>query len=332
MGVKIIHGANDGVFEVAGAKVETVRASLVDAFNIPADALAFVTGEQVERTYRLHPDDTLEFVKQKGKKGRYPGGKTKLAKQIIPLLLPHLREGIEYREPFFGWGAIGLRLLHTRKLTSIWINDKHPGVAAYWTSVIQYPDALIEVVQSFVPTRAAFDSFKRNMLSQVTQPVPTTRNTLVLLGFQKLALHRMSFSGLGEMAGGPMSDILSRWKPNAIRNKIRRDHQALSRVKIHGDCCTCLDFEEMRTGDNNLLYLDPPYYLKGPECYPLAFEDQDHLRLAGLLRNSTSPWLLSYDDCPEIRALYPWAVVEPIPVRYSINGAILKNELLIRPK
>jgi len=67
--VKVIHGANDGTFNLAGSKVTTVRASLVDAFNIPGDALAFVNGEQVDANYTLQSNDTLEFVKQAGVKG-----------------------------------------------------------------------------------------------------------------------------------------------------------------------------------------------------------------------------------------------------------------------
>lgn len=67
--VKVIHGANDGTFTLEGAKVGSVRSSLVDAFNIPKDAIAFVNGEQVNMGYTLATDDTLEFCKQSGSKG-----------------------------------------------------------------------------------------------------------------------------------------------------------------------------------------------------------------------------------------------------------------------
>ncbi len=36
--IKVIHGANDGVFGLAGAMVSTAFLSLADAFNIPEDA------------------------------------------------------------------------------------------------------------------------------------------------------------------------------------------------------------------------------------------------------------------------------------------------------
>lgn len=67
--VKVIHGANDGVFDVAGHDVATVHRSLVDAFNIPTKAIAFVNGEQVDAGYTLHAHDTLEFCKRAASKG-----------------------------------------------------------------------------------------------------------------------------------------------------------------------------------------------------------------------------------------------------------------------
>ncbi|MEI8269921.1 MAG: hypothetical protein WCG45_00995 [bacterium] len=67
--VKVIHGANDDEFAIAGATVAQVRANLVDAFNIPGDALAFVNGEQVDANHVLKSSEVLEFVKAAGVKG-----------------------------------------------------------------------------------------------------------------------------------------------------------------------------------------------------------------------------------------------------------------------
>lgn len=66
--IRVIHGATDGVFGLAGAMVSTAFLSLVDAFNIPSDAISLVNGSQVDPTYRLMPHDTLEFVKKSGEK------------------------------------------------------------------------------------------------------------------------------------------------------------------------------------------------------------------------------------------------------------------------
>jgi hypothetical protein len=67
--VKVIHGANDGTFPVAGAMVASVRLSLSDAFNVPETTLAFANGRPVAQSYRLRVGDVLEFVKPWGEKG-----------------------------------------------------------------------------------------------------------------------------------------------------------------------------------------------------------------------------------------------------------------------
>jgi hypothetical protein len=67
--VRVIHGANDDIFNLVGVSVASVQLSLVHAFNIPADAAALVNGVQVFRHYQLRANDTVEFVLQKGRKG-----------------------------------------------------------------------------------------------------------------------------------------------------------------------------------------------------------------------------------------------------------------------
>lgn len=68
--VKVIHGANDDTFDgLVGQSVGSVRASLVDAFNIPGDAMALVDGTQVNNDFVLKTNQTLEFIKAAGVKG-----------------------------------------------------------------------------------------------------------------------------------------------------------------------------------------------------------------------------------------------------------------------
>lgn len=63
--VKILHGCADGLFDgLIGQKLLPVKAALVDAFNIPPDAVAFVNGKLAGSRYRLQPNDVLEFVKR----------------------------------------------------------------------------------------------------------------------------------------------------------------------------------------------------------------------------------------------------------------------------
>lgn len=67
-----------------------------------------------------------------------------------------------------------------------------------------------------------------------------------------------------------------------------------------------LDFEHLiKTYDREtaLFYLDPPYY-DAEKYYPDRFQPEDHERLKGILDNIKGKFILSYNNCPEIREMY----------------------------
>jgi DNA adenine methylase len=280
---------------------------------------------------------------------RYPGGKSKLSKQIIQKLDSMFEDSLEYREPFFGGGSIGLDFLRTHPCSSIWINDKDPGVASLWTAVMLYPRELKERVRAFVPSIGKFDEYKTLL---TTTAGPSGIRDVVDYGFMKLAIHQISYSGLGTKSGGPLGGreqkstykIDCRWSPDYICSKIDKLSRFFDGIEIHNDCCTSKDFSDVIKGNGeSLLYVDPPYYLKGNDLYQFGFTGADHKRLANCLKNTDNPWLLSYDDCEEIRSLYEnWADISVVDVNYSITAtkdkktgerkSTTKPELLISKK
>jgi DNA adenine methylase len=164
----------------------------------------------------------------------------------------------------------------------------------------------------------------------------------------KLAVHQMSYSGLGTKAGGPIggkkqsSDygVGCRWSPDSLSKKVLKYSDLLGTTRFSRGFCA--DFEPFfyaamsyaytEKNPYPFMYLDPPYYVKGSELYAQSFSVGDHVKLSEKLKLYKFPWLLSYDDCPEIRELYNWASIEEISVNYTIRTARAKNELLIFQK
>lgn len=260
---------------------------------------------------------------------RYPGGKSKLRNEITRRLSDRATNGnLQYREPFFGGGSVGLKFLSENLMTNrIWINDKDIGIASLWTSVIQYPNELMDKIKAFVPSVKAFHEIREELIG-LSYPLDYRR--LVDVGFKKLAIHQISYSGLGTMSGGPLGGeaqksrykINCRWSPGYICKKIIKLHKQFRTIVVHDAHCTSYDFSQLITDTSydSLLYLDPPYYHKGNVLYQCGFSQQDHERLATLLKATKHQWVLSYDDCPEIRELYKWAYIEPLDVNYSITA------------
>lgn len=279
---------------------------------------------------------------------RYPGSKHKLADEIwaafpdaMTLPLHSSELAWEYREPFFGAGAIGFRVLsvlHPR--VNVWLNDFDFGIASLW-STIRQPESLrqfCEKIAAFEPSVEAFERYKEHDGDRSIGEVEAA--------FRKLALHRISFSGLGVMAGGPIGGadqsnatykVGCRWRPEKLRSDAVRYHKLLR--KFPSCKITCGDFEHVLAGANErtFIYLDPPYYEKGPELYKHSMSDADHERLASKLKDAPFHWVLSYDDHTAIRDLYSWAEIKEVKITYTTaiakNGDRPKNkEVVITPK
>lgn len=274
---------------------------------------------------------------------RYPGSKAKLVGSIraampewmVGTLWPH-PAGAMYVEPFFGSGAVGLELLeHVNPSITVWINDIDHGMYALWKSVIEDMPSLIQQVRDFEPDTESFYEFKRTD--------GTITDNVARDGFCKLALHRMSVSGFGRMAGGPIGGrhqggdytVGCRWNPAAIEQAIYNARETLGKFKSLR--ITNLHFRDVlaEVTDASLVYLDPPYYVKGGQLYAHNMSDAEHEELAALLHDTPADWRLSYDDCPRVRELYSWASFRELEIRYT--NAVTKDkrpknrELLISP-
>ncbi len=271
---------------------------------------------------------------------RYPGGKAKLLPQIRQRLEEKINcDDLEYREPFFGGGAVGISYMASNPVNrKVWINDKDVGIACLWTSVIRYPKLLKSEVLKFVPSIDCFYAFREELKANHAMPEQTRE--IVQYGFKKLAIHRMSYSGLGTMSGGPLggrdqrdvkNGIASRWRPSNLCQKIDDLHELFSRFEIREEACTHNDAVQLIECKSSeaILYLDPPYLVEGPKLYQHSFSLYDHVRMEKALRNTEHQWVLSYDECDLVRKLYRWAGIEKVNVNYSMTKATKKSELII---
>lgn len=257
---------------------------------------------------------------------RYPGSKEKIARLIIQRFPDALRVGalfrssrLEYREPFFGAGAVGFKVLGgiAEPDYTVWINDLDYGVRCLWQAVYDVPNELAEYVRGFVPSVEVFYKFRAEDGRRDLDPLEA--------GFRKLALHQTSFSGLGVKAGGPIGgrqqssrfNVDCRWNASRLCLGIARLHKLLHRFS--GVRITGLDFTSLIIGApaHAFIYADPPYVEKGGALYKHSFQEADHYRLAQALRACQAAWVLSYDDHPLVRELYAWARIERVNVTYT---------------
>lgn len=120
---------------------------------------------------------------------RYPGGKSKLSNRLIE----KFKIAGQFREPFFGGGSIGVKMLDSVK--NMWVNDKDYGISCFWNSVAKYPQELIDKIQSFVPSVESFYQIKNELLTEVNQNIET-------LVFLHLMDHLISLLSQNRKFGG----------------------------------------------------------------------------------------------------------------------------------
>lgn len=142
------------------------------------------------------------------------------------------------------------------------------------------------------------------------------------------------------MNGGPIGGIkqTGKWKIDARYNK-QELQQRFDKIAEYKDRITVsgldgLRFIQQQDARSTFFFIDPPYYDKGKTLYLNALDDEYHRLLAAQLRAmKDSAWVLTYDDCPQIRKMYRgWAKIRPFSLRYSARERRQGREIMIVPE
>ncbi len=260
---------------------------------------------------------------------RYPGAKWRLGHFVSAILADnHLRDG-HYAEPYAGGASLALSLMFENQVSEIHLNDLDRSVYAFWKAAIEHTDDLVACILS---TRVNMTSWYEQQEVQANKE----RASIVDLGFSTFFLNRTNRSGIltAGVIGG--KEQAGRWKINARFNKknlvsrIRRVAQFRSRIHVtRMDALTFLQRRNDSLPRKSFVYLDPPYFVKGRHVYLNAYDADDHAGVAKTVTNEfTLPWMVSYDDVPEIRKFYRHARRLSYALRYSASTQREGRELV----
>lgn len=235
---------------------------------------------------------------------RYPGGKRRLANYLRLLVRRNgLLDG-DYAEVYAGGAAVALSLLFGEYVERIHINDLDRGVYAFWLAARDNSDELCRRVAA---ANLDIEEWRKQRAVQADKDADPTD-----LAFSTFYLNRTNRSGI--VTGGPIGGYhqASTWRLGVRFSKkdliarIEKVARHRSRIRIYNlDAADFLARVVPEFGNRTLIYLDPPYYVKGQELlYANFYDADDHARIAGLVTSIAQPWVVSYDDAPAIRQLY----------------------------
>lgn len=211
------------------------------------------------------------------------GGKKLLRKKIIEQF-PNPDSYDRYIEVFGGAGW--LLFSKDRHAPMEVFNDVNGELINLYRVVKYHPEALQKELEWLLMSREQFfDELNRNIRGM----------TDIQRAARFFCMIKESFGADCRSFG-----VRTRDMQKAV-NYLKEVSGRLNRVAIENQ-----DFERLiKTYDRPgaLFYLDPPYY-EAEKYYPDRFNPEDHIRLKKCLGDLKGKFILSYNDCPQIRELY----------------------------
>ncbi|OOG51421.1 DNA methyltransferase [Rhodanobacter sp. C06] len=261
---------------------------------------------------------------------RYPGGKARFAPFVAGVLETNGLEGGHYLEPYAGGAGVALELLFHSRVEHIHINDADPAVYSFWIAATQFTNELIELVRDTPVTMNEWYRWRSIMLGQ-EDAGPVYR------GFATLFMNRTNRSGIlkGGVIGGKQQagaySLDVRFKREALEERLSRIGRFSKQITVYRDDAlallkTCHKFMPRKS----LVYLDPPYYVKGQGLYRNFYDHDDHVSVARFLQSArfTRPWIVSYDNVKEIRQMYKGVSTLSYDLNYTAQRRYHGSEVM----
>lgn len=213
------------------------------------------------------------------------GGKKALRDEIL------VRFPLGYKRYIEVFGGGGWVLFHKPPSRDFEVyNDFNANLTNLYRCVRDSPEQLIDELTYTLNSRLDFDYVRKIMHTQASE-LPDVKRAAYFY-----QIIRQSYaSGLDSFGA----------QPHRMWNNFPLIRQACARLQ--SVVIENRDFEKLiRQYDRpeSFFYCDPPYYATEDYYEDVGFTTKDHERLADALCGIEGKFLLSYNDCPEIRELY----------------------------
>jgi DNA adenine methylase len=230
---------------------------------------------------------------------RWPGGKSRLLKKLLPQIPEHQC----YGEVFGG----GLALFGAKPRSPVEVvNDINGDLIALYLNVQRHLPELLRQIDMVVSSRELLFKYAK-------QPGLTDMER----GAHFLVRNRTSFGGGGTSygvtrtakSGGAVFDR------NKVKALLERMHERLNGVVIEN--LTWKRFVELYDSPDTFLFLDPPYIGADPKAYA-GWSEADATALRDTLKNVKGRWMVTINDSLFTRHLFDGCQMEAVSTK---NGA-----------
>jgi len=273
----------------------------------------------------------------------YPGGKSKMIKNILSPLFPDFIG--DFYDPFIGGGSIPLWISQIYPEKNIFVNDLNEVLYNFWNVLYKYPNELVESL-TFIRKNADPEDLERgkSLLKEQEYLLYNTPNIIIknddiTRASAYFTLNKIAFSGLTEHGSLSKSNYKKKFNLGNIQ-KLSTINSFMENWKLFN-----YDYETFLSDSvaDDFVFLDPPYDLgeKNNTLYGKMGEMHkgfDHDRFAEVVKKLPSKWMITYNDNEEIRARFRDYIITDQEYRYFMTfkedekgnkKTRKKNELII---
>lgn len=245
--------------------------------------------------------NTLKYKRYTGSLIRYAGGKTLAVGLIIENFPRNIKRVIS---PFVGGASIELALSNECGIC-VKAFDIFDKLINFYQQLKINKQRLLNYLQTLDTSRETFDKVRKRL--ELDYKGKNIYKDKVMMAGDYFYNHNLSYGP--SYLGWASSNYLNNDK------KYLKMIKKLEDTNLDNITFECLSFEDvLKKYKNDFLYLDPPYFLGGSSkmftgIYPMRnnpfhHTSFDHQKLCKLLEKHEGGFVLSYNDCNEIRQMY----------------------------
>lgn len=232
---------------------------------------------------------------------RYPGGKSRATKYLIPKFPNDITE---YREPFLGGGSVALAFAKEHPDTPVWVNDLYNPLYTFWCVLRDNPQDLYERIKGYKEDYGTPD-LARGLFNLMKVQLNHKEAEDFYRAVAFYIINKCSFSGLTESSSFSPQASVSNFSMNSIE-KLPEFSELIQNWRI-----TNLSYSDMTLTPppaNTFWFLDPPYDIKdnlygNKGALHKGFNHQEfHSYMTQ--GNMKDNWMITYNSNPTLREWY----------------------------
>ncbi len=242
----------------------------------------------------------------------YIGGKSRLAKQIIPMIPAHRT----YCEVFAGAAWVFFTKAESKVEV---INDLDSDLVSFYRCVQSHLEEFLKQFKWLLSSREWFHDWK----AQIESPGLTD----IQRAARYYYIQRLCFGGrVHNRSFGLAKDRRPRINLLRMEEEMSELHLRLSTVTIEN--LPAIDFIRRYDDPDTFFYCDPPYHKK--PFYTHNMELADYQRLADAMGGIKGRFMLSINDHPDMQEVFKDFNILPVSLQYTVGtGEPIKGKELI---